>query len=106
MWNIKKVTNHEYHVSEGSREEMDVEKHKQRIKIDYNILTNRPDVVTELTVINQVNDGCTWPENGYEQHQIKQIDNKEAIKSRCYTKDKRRSNSNSNWETDLRQYKN
>ena len=57
MGNIKKVQNHEYHVPEECREEMDVENPKrcnEDRNIDY-ILTNRPDIVTDVTVINQAN---------------------------------------------------
>ena len=57
MGNIKKVKNHEYHVPEESKEEMDVEKPK-RCNEDRNWLTNRPGIVTDVTVINQVNIGC------------------------------------------------
>ena len=50
MGNIKKVQDHEYHVPEESRQEMDVEKLNgvTKTEIDY-ILTNRPDIVTFLT---------------------------------------------------------
>ena len=56
MGNIKKVQDHEYHVPEESGEEMDVEKLNgvTKTEIDY-ILTNRPDIVTYVTVINKVN---------------------------------------------------
>ena len=60
MGNIKKVQNHEYHVPEESTEEMDVEIENPngvaKAEIDY-ILTNRPDIVTDVTVINQVDIG-------------------------------------------------
>ena len=58
MGNIKKVQNHEYNVSEESREEMDVENPKSvtKAEIDYT-LTNRPDIFTDLIDINQVNIG-------------------------------------------------
>ena len=48
MGNIKKVQNHEYHVSEESRDKMDVEKPKQcNIKLDIEVertqlMTKRP----------------------------------------------------------------
>ena len=52
MSNIKKVHNHEYHVPEESREEMDVEKPSvTKTEID-DILTHRPDIVTHVTFIN------------------------------------------------------
>ena len=50
MGNIKKVQYHEYHVPEESREEMDVENGVTNTEIDY-----RPDIVTDVTVINQIN---------------------------------------------------
>ena len=56
MGNDTKVQNHEYHVSEECRDDMNVEKPKgvMKTEIDY-ILTNRPDIVTCITFINQVN---------------------------------------------------
>ena len=50
--------NHEYHVPGESREEMDVENANgvTKTELDY-ILTNRPDIVTDVTVINQINIG-------------------------------------------------
>ena len=59
-----------------------------KAEIDY-ILTNKPDIVTEVTVINQVNIGSD-PQNGYEQRQTggrggKEItDDQEASKSRYH----------------------
>ena len=52
MGYIKKVQNHEYRVPEESKEEMDVESPNgvRKREIDY-ILANRPDIVTDVTVI-------------------------------------------------------
>ena len=56
MGKIKKIQNHEYHVPEKSRENMDMENCVTKTEIDY-ILTNRPDIVTDVIVIKQVNVG-------------------------------------------------
>ena len=53
---IKTVQNHEYHVPEERRGEMDMEKPNRvtSAEIDY-ILRNRAYIVTDVTVINQIN---------------------------------------------------
>ena len=52
MGNIKKVRNDEYRVPEESRDEIDVVKSKHcKTQFDY-MLTNRPDIVTDVIVIN------------------------------------------------------
>ena len=53
MGNMKKVQNHEYHVSEEGMEEMDVENQNgvRNSEIDY-IRTNRSDIVKDVTIIN------------------------------------------------------
>ena len=61
MGNIKNLQNHKYHVPEESRERKWTWKSPSGVtkaKIDYT-LTNRPDIVTHVTVINQVNIGRT-----------------------------------------------
>ena len=55
MGNIKKVQNHEYHVP-GRRWAWKIPNGVTKTEIDY-ILTNRPDIITDVTVINQVNIG-------------------------------------------------
>ena len=58
MGNFKKGQTYEYHVPEESREDMNVKSPNGVTKneIDY-ILTTRPDIVTDVIVINQVNIG-------------------------------------------------
>ena len=58
MPNIKKVQNYAYLFPDKSSEEMDMEIQNgvTKAEIDY-ILTNRPDIFTDVTIINQVNIG-------------------------------------------------
>ena len=57
MGNTKKVQNHpEYHVSEYSRNYMEGQNGLTKNEFDY-ILTNRTDIVTYVTFINQFNIG-------------------------------------------------
>ena len=55
MGNIKEFQDHEHTISEESREEMDMEKPFKN-EIDY-IMTDKPSMVTDVTVINRVNIG-------------------------------------------------
>ena len=58
MGNIKEFQDHEHTISEESREEMDMENPDGHTKneIDY-IMTDKPSIVTDMTVINRVNNG-------------------------------------------------
>ena len=61
MGNIKKKQNHELHVSEkkkqGRRLTWKSSNGVTKTEIEY-ILTNRPDTVTDVTIINHIYIGC------------------------------------------------
>ena len=61
MTNIMKVQNYEYHFPDNSSEEMDMKSTNGVTKAEINCsLTKTPDIVTDVTVINQVNIGSDY----------------------------------------------
>ena len=97
MGSMKKVQNHEYRVPEESMQAGDrwtwkSAKGVTKIEIDY-ILTNWPKILTDVTVINQVNIGS---DHRLVMSNIKldvevesKNDDLEATKSRCHRRSKK-----------------
>ena len=56
MSNIKEFKDHEHTISEESREKMDMADGNTKNEIDY-IMTDKPSMVTGVTVLNRVNIG-------------------------------------------------